>query len=293
MEYETKYFKLADGRQIAYIDIGSHQGRPLFYFHGSPGSRLEVMRIGQAGIKHGYRIIAPDRPGIGLSDYKKGWELLDYSRDILEFADYLSLRKFGVMGASGGGPIVLACAYSYPERLEIAVDIAGWAPVGTTNLSKHLSPVDRFFGNLAQFLPRIFVLPYALLGLASRHLSPTAFFKFLESSLSEGDKKYLENPEEAKFFRDVVKESFTQGVRGPAHDAVLLFTDWGFSLGDISIPIHLFYGTEDKFCPIEFAKYKVNTIPSTTLKTFQGEGHFSILSHLDEIFDIIIEEYGR
>jgi pimeloyl-ACP methyl ester carboxylesterase len=280
MECETKYHELAVGRQVAYFDLGNPQGRPFFYFHGSPGSRLEATHICKAWIKNGYRIIAPDRPGIGKSEF------LDFSRDILEIADILGWRKFSVMGASGGSPIVMACAYSFPQRLEVGIDIAGWAPIGTTSLSTHLSPIDRSFGYLAQFLPGIFNIPYALLGLAAKHLSSHAFFKLLESSLCEADKRFLENPIEAIFFRNVVKESFAQGIRGPARDALLMFTDWGFNLEDISIPILLFCGTADKFSPIELARYKVNTIPNTSLHTFHGEGHFSILSHMDEIFEI-------
>jgi hypothetical protein len=32
---------LSDGRILAYLKVGDPTGRPLFYFPGTPGSRLE------------------------------------------------------------------------------------------------------------------------------------------------------------------------------------------------------------------------------------------------------------
>jgi hypothetical protein len=64
-----KTIKLSDGRTLAYLDIGDPEGRPLFYFHGGPGSRLEGLLYDQFNRQLGIRMIAPDRPGYGLSDF--------------------------------------------------------------------------------------------------------------------------------------------------------------------------------------------------------------------------------
>jgi pimeloyl-ACP methyl ester carboxylesterase len=61
---------LRDGRRLGYAEYGDPQGLPVFFFHGTPGSRFEC---GHADIaddfrRAGARLIAPDRPGIGLSD---------------------------------------------------------------------------------------------------------------------------------------------------------------------------------------------------------------------------------
>ncbi|MBE9534002.1 MAG: hypothetical protein IMF03_03310, partial [Proteobacteria bacterium] len=36
-----KTIQLSDGRTLAYSDSGDPEGRPVFYFHGGPGSRLD------------------------------------------------------------------------------------------------------------------------------------------------------------------------------------------------------------------------------------------------------------
>ena len=38
----TEFLQLEDGRKLAYNEFGDQQGKPAFYFHGTPGSRLEA-----------------------------------------------------------------------------------------------------------------------------------------------------------------------------------------------------------------------------------------------------------
>jgi hypothetical protein len=37
-----KTIQLSDGRTLAYLETGDPEGRPVFHFHGGPGSRLEL-----------------------------------------------------------------------------------------------------------------------------------------------------------------------------------------------------------------------------------------------------------
>lgn len=73
----AKTIVLKDGRTLGYADFGNPNGKPVFYFNGYPGSRLEA-KAGEKGIeKSGIRVISIDRPGIGLSDPKPKRTLLD------------------------------------------------------------------------------------------------------------------------------------------------------------------------------------------------------------------------
>lgn len=58
--------RLPDGRTLAYLEVGAAEGRPVFYFHGGPDSRLEVLVFDDASRDLGIRLIAIDRPGYGL-----------------------------------------------------------------------------------------------------------------------------------------------------------------------------------------------------------------------------------
>ncbi len=110
---------LQDGHSLAYCEYGAPGGRPVFYFHGHPGSRRDFPAFDPGDIARelGVRIIATDRPGHGLSDFQPGRRMLDWPDDVCELADALQLDTFAVLGISGGGPYAAACAYKIPQRL--------------------------------------------------------------------------------------------------------------------------------------------------------------------------------
>ncbi|KST66372.1 hypothetical protein BC008_26245 [Mastigocoleus testarum BC008] len=282
---DTQYVRVDDGRQIAYCEYGDPQGKPVFYFHGTPGSRYEPSFGDRAGKEYGYRIIALDRPGMGRSDYVKNRRLLDWSQDVKEVAKQLGVRRFGVIGASGGGAYTLACSYAIPELLEFSVVMGSWGPVATEpKLWEEMAPLDRFFAKLSKSAPWIFYVPFSFIGYAAKRMSPQGFMKSLESSMSVADKLLAADEELAQFYADDIAEGFRQGVRGPADDAIILYGEWGFRVEEIKIEVHLFHGEEDRFAPYSYAAYFDEKIPQTKLNRYPKEGHLFIVQLFDDVF---------
>ncbi len=145
--------RLADGRQLGYAEYGRPDGIPVFYFHGFPGSRLEARLLHASAARAGVRIIAPDRPGCGLSTYQPRRSLLDWPADVAALADALALSSFGVVGISGGGPYALACAWQLPDRLTSVTLISSLGPLDETGAVQGMGLSDRIFLSLADRLP--------------------------------------------------------------------------------------------------------------------------------------------
>jgi pimeloyl-ACP methyl ester carboxylesterase len=122
--------QLRDGRTIGYVEYGKPNGRPLFYFHGHPGSRFEVRFLQEQAEENGVRLVGVDRPGLGLSSYKAGRSILDWPDDVSELADFLQIKFFSVVGFSGGGPYALACAFRIPSRLIACGIVSGVGQTG-------------------------------------------------------------------------------------------------------------------------------------------------------------------
>ena len=68
----TNQLTLKDGRSLGYTEHGVQEGKPIFYFHGFPGSRLDWLfsDANNSATRLNARIIAVDRPGMGLSDFR-------------------------------------------------------------------------------------------------------------------------------------------------------------------------------------------------------------------------------
>ncbi|MFR5111568.1 MAG: alpha/beta fold hydrolase [[Clostridium] leptum] len=100
---ENCYLYLKDGRRLGYLECGDPKGKPVLCFHGYPGSRLDFRWLEQAAGNRGLKLIAVDRPGIGLSDPVEPRSLTDFGGDIEELMERLRLKRPVVMGVSGGG----------------------------------------------------------------------------------------------------------------------------------------------------------------------------------------------
>src|SRR5947209_19434697 len=102
----NQHFTLSDGRVLGYNEYGPIDGKPLFYFHGTPSSRIEWQMFGgeQLATQLNLRVISMDRPGMGLSDFQTSRRLLDWPTDVAKLADELGIDHFSVLAFSGGGP---------------------------------------------------------------------------------------------------------------------------------------------------------------------------------------------
>jgi pimeloyl-ACP methyl ester carboxylesterase len=85
--------QLSDGKKLCYAEYGDPQGEPTLLFHGNPGSRLSWGLYPGSPFLQNIRIIAPDRPGYGRSEFKKH-ALAKWPHDITELVDHLGIKKF-------------------------------------------------------------------------------------------------------------------------------------------------------------------------------------------------------
>jgi pimeloyl-ACP methyl ester carboxylesterase len=99
------------------MEYGDPNGTPMLGFHGTPGSRFMLRLADGAAAELGIRLIAPERPGFGLSTFQKGRSLAGWARDVEAFTRALGVERFAVAGVSGGGPYAAACAAMLPDRV--------------------------------------------------------------------------------------------------------------------------------------------------------------------------------
>jgi pimeloyl-ACP methyl ester carboxylesterase len=266
--------KLKDGRSLAYTEYGAPDGKPVFYCHGHPGSRLgfSVFDPDNAAADLGLRIIAIDRPGYGLSDFQPGRQMLDWPDDVCAVADSLHLDRFGVLGVSGGGPYAAACAYKIPQRATATAIVCGMGPAEAPGVRD--GPAWKFAAGRGSFM-RTVTLWFMSLGLKKK---PEMFAQKMAPALDGPDKALLlAVPELAGKVTELgFAESFRGGIAGIHYDAGLYAAPWGFRLEDISAEVHLWHGTQDYNVPVSVGRYVADALPNCTATFLNDEGHLSL-----------------
>jgi pimeloyl-ACP methyl ester carboxylesterase len=291
----TNQINLEDGRTLGYAEYGDLQGMPVMHFHGVPSSRLEGNHplVDQYASQLHIRLIFPDRPGIGISDYKQNRSLLDWSDDVCELADALNLDRFAILGLSGGGPYVAACAYKNPSHLAAAGIISGVGPMNVTGNYEGLGKSDRQAMDMALKSPWLL---RALFWYMTRQLrnNPASFIAQLESDLSQADKDQVAQPEIRTTVVEATLEAFRRGGRGAIWDYALAGKPWEFHLEDISIPVFLWHGEEDKICSIQMGRKVAAAIPNCHATYYPGEGHISVYAkYYGEILKTLGDQWNK
>ena len=121
---------LPDNRKLGYAEYGQPDGKPIIMLHGLPGSRLENAWHDEHAMKIGARIIGVDRPGVGWSSSHPGRTHLSFAQDIELLTNHLQLNEYAVIGTSGGGPYVMACAAHLPaKKLKVIANVCGMGDI--------------------------------------------------------------------------------------------------------------------------------------------------------------------
>jgi pimeloyl-ACP methyl ester carboxylesterase len=280
----SQQIKLQDGRLLGYAEYGSPEGKAIFYFHGFPSSRLDWQLFNNDTLVDlNTRVIAPDRPGYGLSDYKRGRKMMDWPEDVIELANVLQIDNFAVLGISGGGPYAASCSFGIGDRLVKVGIVSGMGPADAPGMK----------GGVSWTIPGMHsIIRRAMLMLTSMGLrrDPDQFISRSKETFSEPDRQLLDQPELGALFIYGMREAFRQGIRGANQEAVLYTRPWGYRLQDITAEVHLWHGEQDLKVPVSVGRYVADAIPNCRATFLEDEGHLSLpYNHMREILGSLVE----
>ena len=259
LAYFNSEFMQANDVELHYRkwDYGEGVGeKNILLVHGLGGSTYSWRHNAPALADAGYRVIAVDLPGFGLSERKTGFEHTAAAR-----AEYLWMMleelypgaDWHLIGHSMGGATVSAMALQQPEKSE-SVTLAAGALVGSepslSRLFLRYPPVSRWAGVLAG----TFILN------ESR----------IESLLASAYGREASTEEIRGYLHPLLVESTVQTIPEilKANATPLLQ-----NLDKITVPVLCIWGENDQWVPLEQGKELHELFPNSELTVMPEEGH--------------------
>jgi len=264
-----------DGSVIAVEVAGEPGAAPVLLCHGLADSRLSAWLFTQAARELGVCVVAPDRPGTGLTDPLGLRQVADWVDDAVLVLNALRADSAALLGISGGGPYAAACAARLPDRVSRLTLVA---PLGQPEWpTRGMAAGQRASLEIARRAPAFGGWFLDRLAVLARR-SPALFLRVATSEMPDSDRRALGHPSMREMFLTCYIEAFRQGSAGAAQDLRVLTRPWGFDLGSVRAPTSVHHGDADTTVPLQHARRYAAAIPGAQLQTHPGHGHFSILA---------------
>ena len=288
---EDQSVTLPDGRTLGYAEYGDPDGRPVLFFHGWPSSRYQAAYLDADARERGLRVLAPDRPGIGLSDPLPGRRFADWPRDVAAFADLLGIRSFPILGVSGGGPYTLAACGSLDGRITRAAIICGAPPLAGKADRSHMHWAYKTLASHRGFrraaLPALIPFSRWMVHRGARR----APMSWMLRSVPVHDREALHSIGGWEMVTRSYLEAIRNGPDSILTEGELYLQPWDFEPEKIAVPVRFWHGLDDANLPCEVAKRLAARVPGADGRWVENEGHYSIAIHLSpEALDWLKEE---
>ena len=259
--------ELNDGRTLHVYDTGtsnSDQQLTVFWHHGTPNIGSPPAPLFAASERLGIRWVSYDRPGYGGSSPHPNRDIASAAAYSAQVADSLGIQRFAAMGHSGGAPHALACAALLPERVLAAVGGAGLAPFGAAGL-------EWFVG-----MSNEAALRAAVQGRAAKERYEASDPPFDPAMFTAADHAALSGA--WSWLGSVVGPAQASGSGALIDDDLAYVNPWGFDPAEITCPVLLLHGQQDRVVPSSHSQWLAQQFRSAELRLYPEDGHLSVLN---------------
>jgi pimeloyl-ACP methyl ester carboxylesterase len=260
----TSHFLDWKGIKLHYTDKG--EGVPVILFHGYAGSFDNWGKLGEM-FPEGYRLIIPDLPGLGLSQFPEDLpEGTDYIELYTDFSshliDELDLDSVYLVGNSMGGFLAWETTLRNEDKVKrlVLLNAAGYS----------VNDIGAFFIKLSQ--TRMFER-------ITRKGAPK-FIAWMAARGTLGDKSRLDMERLDAFYGMMNKEGSLDvigqlGTSGQYPDSS--------RIREVDVPTLIVWGDRDAIIPVEHAYKFHRDIEGSRLLIYEGSGHVPMLENAERL----------
>lgn len=261
---ESSNFLEWKGIQLHYTDQG--EGTPVILLHGYAGSFDNWSNLVEL-FPEDYRLIVPDLPGLGLSqfphDLPHDINYVDFYCDFTQhIITELNLDSVYLVGNSLGGFLAWETALRNPEEVRklVLLNAAGYS----------IDDIGAFFIKFSQ--TKVF-----------KKIVRKGAPKFVTRTAAKGtlgDKSRLDEEHLDSFYGMINKEGTLDVISrlGTSEQ----FPD-SSRISQVDIPTLIVWGDKDKIIPVEHAYKFHRDISDSKLIVYEGSGHVPMLENPDRL----------
>ena len=257
---------------VSYSDQGPADAPVIIFIHGFPLNK-SMWDMQAEALKDNYRVIAYDIRGHGNSDPGIDEFFIElFVNDLWQFMEKLGIEKAILCGLSLGGYIALNAVLKYPDRFDSLIlnDTQCIADTSEIKENRCLAITRIMNDGVEQYADEIIENLFA----------PESFAR-KKNEIIGVKEMIISTP----------KQSLCNTLRALAERK-----ETCDRLPEISIPVLIMVGKEDKITPIAAARQMHEKILNSTLKIIQHAGHLSNLENPPEFnFQLVkfLERVGK
>ncbi len=271
---DSTVIKTARG-EVEYQIVGD-EGEPVLFLHGSPGG-YDQYAIHQSPSFSRFCVISISRFGYLRTPLKGAITLSQQADALSAFLDALSIDQIIVSAASGGGPLALAFAARYPERVRC---MTLYAAVSQSMGKEYERPGIQVLKAITRsdFLSWLLLRPLIK--------KPEKMVRMLVKN-EENAEAIIRNGD-AAVFAGGLQVALPPSLRNPGIDLdEALREKLCIATENITAPVLLVHGDQDLHVPYAHSQQLVEQLPNATLVVVAGGDHFLGYTH----GDIVEPEY--
>jgi pimeloyl-ACP methyl ester carboxylesterase len=247
------------------FEVWGDEGPWITLVNGHLRPLNDFKMLGQRLVREGFRVVALDNRGAGLSTVDGPFSLVEMAQDIVAIWDQIGCLASGLLGVSMGGFISLLLAQEVPERLRrlILMSTACRASVLRSDEPGWDHDPEKVLVKLATYFAADFVKRNSLL--------VRSMAKQMARSAATGDLQ-----RQATMQRDA--------IRG---------FDMGSALGAIKIPTLIIHGEEDNIIKPEEGVELARGIPASKLVLMPATGHLILAERPKELLQAVSDFFDH
>jgi pimeloyl-ACP methyl ester carboxylesterase len=282
------------GRSLDVYLAGPPDGDVLLFHSGTPSVPLPYQPAVDLMAERGLRYVAFSRAGYGSSTRRPDRSVADVVDDARVVLDHVGAEQAVTIGWSGGGPHALACGALMADRIRAVATLASVAPYPADGLDYLAGMGDE---NVEEFNAAL-EGPAALISFKERNWP--IFRDVTAEQVAEAFGDLVDAVDRGSLtgeFADYVAACFREALResywGWFDDDMAMVRPWGFDLGSIRVPVHIWQGRHDRMVPFAHGEWLAAHIPTAIPHLFDDLGHLTIVvDSMGSILDELVATRG-